>query len=237
MIVVVAYLAGLLTLINPCVLPVLPIVLTSSLHSDRRAPLALAAGMGGTFVILGVAVAALGPALGLTADTVSAVAALVMVVFGLALIFPVLGDVFSIATARMAAHADAEINLTQARGLSGQLVAGALLGAVWSPCIGPTLGAAIGMASSGKNLILATLIMLGFASGVSTVILALAYGARGTLRKVMPGLRRAAERSKSVLGLVFLLIGLGLFFGWNRPVEGFFLQHLPAWLVDFSVSI
>jgi cytochrome c biogenesis protein CcdA len=59
-----AYLAGLLTLINPCVLPVLPIVLASSLHRDRRAPMALAAGMSVSFVALGLGITALGPALG-----------------------------------------------------------------------------------------------------------------------------------------------------------------------------
>ena len=107
MILLIAYLAGLLTLINPCVLPVLPIVLTSSLHADRRAPAALAAGMTATFVILGVGIAALGPAIGLTPDTVSAVAALVMIGFGLVLLFPALGGVFSNATTHMAARADA----------------------------------------------------------------------------------------------------------------------------------
>ena len=236
MIVLIAYLSGLLTLINPCVLPVLPIVLASSLNQDRRAPLALAAGMSVTFVVLGLGVAALGPALGLRPDTVNAAAALMMVVFGLVLIFPVLGDVFSRLTTRLAACADGQIDATKEQGLTGQFIAGALLGAVWSPCIGPTLGAAIGMASSGRNLGLATLIMLAFAMGVSTLILALAYGARRSLARVLPRLRRAAEGSKLVLGSVFLLIGLGLFFGLNRPVEAYLLQHLPPALVDFSVT-
>ena len=62
------YFAGLLTLINPCVLPVLPIVLASSLHRDRRAPLALAAGMSVSFVALGLGVTAVGPALAAVTD-------------------------------------------------------------------------------------------------------------------------------------------------------------------------
>lgn len=233
----IAYLAGLLTLINPCVLPVLPIVLASSLHRDRRAPLALALGMSGSFVVLGVGVAALGPALGLTADKVSAVAALVMVGFGLVMVFPVLGDIFTHLTARFAARADASVDAAQAGGLCGQLLGGALLGAVWSPCVGPTLGAAIGLASGGKSLGFATLIMLAFALGVSTLILALAYSARSSVKRLMPHLRRTAEAAKPVLGAVFLITGLGLYLGWNRPIEAWALDHLPAWLVDFSVSI
>lgn len=233
----IAYLAGLLTLINPCVLPVLPIVLASSLHRDRRAPLALAIGMSLSFVALGVGVAALGPALGINADKIGAAAALVMVAFGLVMIFPVLGDIFTRLTSRFAAKADTSVDAAQAGGLGGQLLGGALLGAVWSPCVGPTLGAAIGLASGGKGLGLATLIMLAFALGVSTLILGLAYGARGTVKRLMPHLRRTADASKPALGAVFLIVGLGLYLGWNRPIEAWALGHLPAWLVDFSVSI
>ncbi len=233
----IAYLAGLLTLINPCVLPILPIVLASSLHRDRRAPLALALGMSGSFVALGIGVAALGPALGLTTDKVSAAAALMMVAFGLVMVFPVLSDIFTRATARFAARADASVDAAQAGGLGGQVLGGALLGAVWSPCVGPTLGAAIGLASGGKSLGLAALIMLAFALGVSTLILALAYGARSSVKRLMPHLRRTAEASKPALGAVFLIVGLGLYLGWNRPIEAWALTHLPAWLVDFSVSI
>lgn len=237
MILLIAFLAGLLTLINPCVLPVLPIVLASSLHRDRRAPLALALGMSGSFVILGVGVALLGPALGITPDRLAAGAALVMVGFGLVMVVPRLGAVFTRATSGLAARADASVDAAQAGGLGGQVLGGALLGAVWSPCVGPTLGAAIGMASSGQSLGLATAIMTAFALGVSTLILALAYAARGTRSAWMPRLRRTAESSKPVLGLVFMAVGLGLYFGLNRPIEAFALQHLPAWLVDFSVSI
>lgn len=233
----IAYLAGLLTLINPCVLPVLPIVLASSLHRDRRAPLALALGMCGAFVVLGVGVAALGPALGITADKVNAAAALGMAGFGLVLLVPRLGDLFAGLTAGMAARADTSVDGAQAGGLAGQLLGGALLGAVWSPCVGPTLGAAIGLASGGGSLGQATAIMLAFALGIGTLIVALAYGARGTLRRLMPGLRRTSEAARPVLGAVFLVIGLGLFLGLNRPIEAWALDHLPARLVDFSVSI
>lgn len=237
MILLIAYLAGLLTLINPCVLPVLPIVLASSLHRDRRAPLALALGMSGSFVILGVGVALLGPAIGITPDRMAQGAALTMVAFGLIMAFPILGDIFTHLMARLSARADASVDAAQATGLTGQALGGALLGAVWSPCVGPTLGAAIGMASSGRSLGLATAIMTAFALGVSTLILALAYAARGTRQAWMPRLRRTAESSKLVLGMVFVMIGLGLYLGLNRPIEAWALQNLPAWLVDFSVSI
>ena len=139
---ILGYLAGLLTLINPCVLPVLPIVLAGSLQTDPRAPVALAAGMGLSFVAVGTGVAAIGPALGIYPEDVTRIAALVMVGFGLVMVLPVLARRFSLASAGIAAAADARIAATP-RGIGAEFAGGALLGAVWSPCIGPTLGAAI----------------------------------------------------------------------------------------------
>lgn len=231
------YLAGLLTLINPCVLPVLPIVLASSLQQDRRAPLALAAGMSVTFVVLGLGVAAAGPALGLTEDTVARASALLMVGFGFVLLMPALGGRFALATAGIAARADTRINAVTRAGLPGQVLGGALLGAVWSPCIGPTLGAAISLAAQGEDLARAGGIMAAFAAGVSTLILGIAYGARSALARRQALLRQIAARSKPVMGVAFVLIGTALWFRLNHLVDAWLLDHLPPWLVDLSVSI
>lgn len=232
-----AYLAGLLTLINPCVLPVLPIVLASSLHRDRRAPVALAAGMSLSFVALGLGVTALGPALGLDSDSLARGAALAMVGFGLVMLVPALSGRFSTATAGLAARADAQIDSASGAGLGGQLLSGALLGAVWSPCIGPTLGAAIALASTGESLGRAGAIMAGFALGVSTLILALAYGAKSAIRRRQTLLRALAERARPVMGATFVAVGTALWFGLHHAVERWMIETLPAWLIDLSVSI
>jgi cytochrome c biogenesis protein CcdA len=231
------YLAGLLTLINPCVLPVLPIVLASSLQSDRRAPMALAAGMSLSFVTLGLGVASLGPALGVNEEMVGRVAAVLMIGFGAVMLVPAFGGRFALATSGLAARADAGMTATASGGLQGQVLGGVLLGAVWSPCIGPTLGAAIAMASTGENLLRAGGIMVAFALGVSTLILALSYGARSWLTRNMGRMRTLAERAKPVLGATFILIGLGLWFRVNHSIDAWLIEHLPAWLVDFSVAI
>lgn len=232
-----AYLAGLLTLINPCVLPVLPIVVASSLQADRSAPLALAAGMSVSFVLLGLGVAAIGPSLGITEDVISRTAALFMTGFGLAMLLPSAGARFAGATAGIAARADAGMTRVESRGLAGQFAGGLLLGAVWSPCIGPTLGAAIAMASQGADLPRAGAIMTSFALGVSTLILALSFGARGWLGRNMPLMRSLAQRSKPILGTTFVVVGVALWFRVNHVIDTWMIEHLPAWLIDFSVSI
>lgn len=228
-----AYLAGLLTLFNPCVLPVLPIVLASSLHRDRRAPIALAAGMSVSFVALGLGVTALG----LDSDSVARAAALFMVGFGLVMLVPAFSARFSTATAGLAARADVQIDATSDAGLGGQFLSGALLGAVWSPCIGPTLGAAIALASTGENLGRAGAIMAVFALGVSTLILALAYGAKSAIRRRQTLLRTLADRAKPVMGATFVVVGLALWFGLHHVIDRWLIENLPTWLIDFSVSI
>ena len=232
-----AYLAGLLTLINPCVLPVLPIVLATILQSDRRAPIALAAGMSLSFVLLGLGVAALGPALGLREETITRAAALLMVGFGAVMLVPALGGRFALATSGLAAKADARMTATATGGLGAHLLSGVLLGAVWSPCIGPTLGAAIAMASQGENLLRAGAIMTAFALGVSTLFLLIAYGARQWLRRNMVRMHALSARSKPILGAAFILIGLGLWFRANHIIDAWMIENLPEWLIDLSVSI
>ncbi|AUH33420.1 cytochrome c biogenesis CcdA family protein [Paracoccus tegillarcae] len=232
-----AYLAGLLTLINPCVLPVLPIVLASATSQHRLGPVALAAGMSASFVIFGVGVAAFGRAIGLTQDTLTTIAAYGMILFGSALLLPRMGAVFQTATAGLAMRADSRIDQTQSAGLAGQAAGGALLGAAWSPCIGPTLGGAIALASQGESLIWAATIMLAFAAGVSTIILALAYGARNFLMRNRARAQALAIKARPFLGIVFIAVGIAMLSGVMHWAETWAVENLPIWLQDLSVSI
>ncbi len=232
-----AYLAGLLTLINPCVLPVLPIVLASALNADRHGPLALAAGMSVSFVVLGVLVTAFGASVGLTQERLAQIGALLMTLFGVVLIVPMLARRFEMASAGTAAGADNRMNRIDASGLRGQFLGGLLLGAVWSPCIGPTLGGAIALASQGDSLGFATLIMAFFALGVSTLIVGLGLGGREAIRTRAGALRGLAGRSRPILGIAFISVGVMLYFQLDHYIEAWALEVMPIWLQDISVSL
>lgn len=232
-----AYAAGLLTLINPCVIPVLPIVLASATQAGRSGPAFLALGMGVSFVVLGLSVTTFGHAVGLDADMLARIGALVMVGFGAVLLVPQLTGAFSTATAGVAASADAGMDRLDTTSPLGQFGGGVLLGAVWSPCIGPTLGSAIALASQGESLARAGAIMTFFALGVATVILGLAYGAQGLLQRNRAAFQRLAQLSRPILGATFILVGLSLWFGLHHVVEAWAIETLPPWLIDLSVSI
>ncbi|MEP2531531.1 cytochrome c biogenesis CcdA family protein [Shimia sp.] len=232
-----AYGAGLLTLINPCVVPVLPIVLATSLQASRYGPAALAAGMSLSFVVLGVAVTAFGHAIGLTPYTIARAGAVLMIVFGAVLLIPRFSIAFSTATAGIAARADSGMDTLERNSVQGQFLGGLLLGAVWSPCVGPTLGGAISLASQGESLFKAGLIMVAFALGVSTLILALGYGARSALQSRQVLMRRLASAARPAMGVIFLVTGLALFFNLHHLIEAWLIGIMPDWLVDLSVSL
>jgi len=232
-----AYAAGLLTLINPCVLPVLPIVLASALQSGRNGPLLLAAGMSASFVAIGLLVTVGGRSLGITPEMISNAGALLMIGFGLVLLVPRFSEGFATATAGFSARADSGFDEIDQTRPMGQLAGGALLGAVWSPCIGPTLGGAIALASQGESLIRATSIMVFFALGVSTIIVALGYGGRSAIMKRQAAMRVLASRARPIMGGVFVAVGLAILFKLHHVVEIWALETLPPWLLDLSVSL
>lgn len=232
-----AYGAGLLTLINPCVLPVLPIVLAGSLQASRYGPLALAGGMSLSFVALGLTVSVAGRAAGIDEESVARIGAVLMVAFGLVLLVPRFSAAFATATAGVAEGADTRMSTVSRDGWQGQAIGGALLGAVWSPCVGPTLGGAISLASQGEQLGRAAAIMVAFALGVSTIILALGYGARSFFQRRRALMMAIAERSRPMLGVVFILVGTAILLRWHHVIEIWLLDVLPYWLQDLSVAL
>ena len=232
-----AYVAGALTLINPCVLPLLPIIIAAAFQNSRFGPLMLAAGLTLSFAVVGVGVTAFGHLIGIDELLINRAAAVVMILFGAVLLIPRAQAALAVLTAPLARGADAHIDRVRDAGSWGQFGVGVLLGAVWSPCIGPTLGGAIGLAASGENLGQAALTMLIFGVGVSTVLMALAYGSREILNARRERLLRWMPWAKPVMGVTLLVVGTGILFHFDRVIEGWVLDRMPAWLQDLSVSV
>lgn len=231
------YGAGLLTLINPCVLPVLPIILGSALREERWGPFALAFGLSVAFVLIGVGIAAAGPTIGLDPERVAQISAAAMIAFGLVLLVPSWNVRFAAATAGIAGQAETQRSALHSNGLTGHFIGGALLGAAWSPCIGPTLGGAISLASQGQSLIWATAIMTSFSAGASTIILLLAYGTRETLSRRKESLQKIAGNSKWIMAIALIGVGIAILSGLHLRIEGWAMSILPVWLQDLSVSL
>lgn len=230
-----AYVAGLLTLINPCVLPLLPIIIASSFQSTRAGPFALAAGLILSFTIVGAGITAFGHLIGLDSQLLNRIASIMMIIFGFLLILPQGRSLISKMTSSVAEGANARINRIQDTRLAGQLFIGVLLGAVWSPCIGPTLGGAISMAATGENLFYASATMVFFGFGVSTIIVGLAYGSREIITTRRDRLMRIMPWAQPIMGVSMLIVGFMLLFHLNLYLDLVILDIMPVWLQDLSV--
>ncbi len=232
-----AWLAGVLTLINPCVLPLLPVVIAGALQGHRHGPIYMAAGLTVAFTTVGVLITAFGHLIGLTSSTINTVAAVMMIMFGVVLLLPRAQETLATAAGPLASGANEKLNQVNSEGARGQFTIGLLLGAVWSPCVGPTLGGAIGLAASGENLLQATFTMLAFGLGVSTILILLSYGSRELLTKRKDRMMNWMPWAKPVMGVALLLVGIALLMQWNHAIDSWMLDIMPTWLQDLSVSV
>jgi len=232
-----AYVAGALTILSPCVLPLVPIVLSSAAQRHRFAPVALAAGLVLAFTATGFVVAAFGQALGIDTLVVRNAGAIILCLVGIVMLIPRLQDGLSrIATPAAAWASRQQSALDDRAGLWGQALIGALLGIVWAPCVGPTLGAAVALAAEGKDLGEVALVMAAFGLGISTVLLVTAFAARGALARWRGRMMAAGGRGKIVLGGLLLIVGIFILTGVDRQLEAFALDHLPDRVTEWSTA-
>jgi cytochrome c-type biogenesis protein len=195
--VVLSFAAGALSVLSPCVLPLLPIVVASALQHHRHGPLALAAGLVLTSAATGLFFASLGFTLGVDRATARAAAAILMLTAGVVLLAPRLAAAFSGLAMPLATRAD-RLAARLPAGLGGQFALGALLGVVWTPCTGPTLAAAVTLAAQAENLVRAATVMLGFGIGAVVPVLAVPTARAARCSDTARGSRRSrpsADRS------------------------------------------
>lgn len=229
-----AFLAGLVTILNPCVLPLIPILVGSSLGKHRHGPLALAAGLGLSFTIFGFIVIAFGFQLGIDESGIRMFAGALLLAAGLVLLVPKLQATLTAIVAPITNRAHEALGKVSGDGLGGQFLIGLLLGLVWTPCVGPTLGAAIAAASQGEDLIQAFMVFLVFAIGVGISIVLFAYASRKAVGWNAKRLQAVASYAKPVFGIVLVLVGLLVLTGLDKELEAAVLVVLPDWLVAFT---
>lgn len=229
--------AGGLSTLSPCVLPLVPILVGSAVTAHRLGPWALAAGLTLSFTIVGVVLASFGAALGLDPTTFRTVAAVLLIAFGVLLLSPLLQQRFAAATSGVSAAGHGMLSRLTIGGLGGQFILGVLLGIVWSPCVGPTLGAAITLASQGEQLTQVALVMALFGVGASIPLVVLGFASRKAMGQLRGRLLALGQGGKKVLGTVMLTLGAFILTGLDKQVEAWMLDAAPAWLVKLTTSL
>jgi cytochrome c biogenesis protein CcdA len=192
--------------------------------------MALGAGLALSFMIVGIFLATLGASLGLDPETFRTVGAVTLAVFGLILLVPKLQDLFARATSAFSNSGNQLLARVTFGGLTGQFFIGALLGVVWSPCVGPTLGAATTLASQGKNLGQIGLLMLIFGVGAAAPLVLLGSMSRARMMRVRGRLLSGGKYGKQILGVLILGLGVMIATGVDKSFEAWILDHTPDWL-------
>ena len=222
--------AGVLGALSPCVWPLVPVVLASARTGHRLlGPGMLVAGLATSFALFGGAVTALLLNAGLDPGLLRSGSAVLLAVVAATLLV----ERFHLkAATAVSAITDRIPSVRGDRGGAlAQFGVGALLGVVWLPCAGPTLGAAVGLASLGEELPLALGVMTAYGLGTGAAIMAAALGSRAVMQRLRPSIAPSATRGTRVLGAALLLLALLVLTGLDRELAALALRVLPAWAV------
>jgi cytochrome c-type biogenesis protein len=229
-------LAGALSTLSPCVLPLVPVLLAAAVSAHRWGALALGAGLALSFTLVGLFLATLGASLGLDPDTFRTIGAIILVAFGLILLVPKLQDLFARAISAASNSGNQLLSRMTIGGFAGQFIVGALLGVVWSPCVGPTLGAATTLASQGKDLGQIALLMVFFGLGAASPLVLLGSLSRASMMRIRGRLLGVGKYGKQLLGFALLVFGVLIATAADKPIEAWILNHTPEWLTAVTTK-
>jgi cytochrome c biogenesis protein CcdA/thiol-disulfide isomerase/thioredoxin len=227
-----AFLSGVITILSPCILPVLPIVLSGSVERGKARPFGVLAGFVVSFTVFTLALTAIVQALGVPADVLRYVAVVLIVALGLVMIVPRLRDGFELLASRLASRTrgggSAAGRPAADSGFWGGTLLGFSLGVVWTPCVGPIMASVISLALTQRVNGGAVLITLAYTLGTSIPMLAVMLGGRALLNRV-PVLTRNTARIQRGFGVLMILVGVAIGFGWDRRFQAAVLQAFPRY--------
>jgi cytochrome c biogenesis protein CcdA len=231
------FIAGVLSTLSPCVLPLLPILAGSALSAHRFGPWCLASGLALSFTLVGMLLATLGSVIGLDAGLLRTLAASLLILLGWVMLSENMQRLFTALTAGFSRAGQPLLEKIAADTLTGQLLLGLVLGIVWSPCVGPTLGATITLASQGNSLAHAAIIMALFGIGAATPLILLGSLSQQAMLRYKAKLSMTGKNGKLLLGALLIAVGMLILTGLDKSFEASVLNHSPAWLIRLSISV
>jgi cytochrome c-type biogenesis protein len=229
--------AGGLTTLSPCVFPLLPLVLGGAVQGHRLAPVAMGLGMMLFFASIGVLLGALGPALGIDADTIRVAGAAMLIAFALVMLVPALGDRFSRWMLPIASAANAASTRLDGGSLLSAAALGAVLGLVWSPCSGPLLGSALTLVASEGGALRGGVVLALFGLGAAIPLVTVAYASRSGFMRARDWILARIERVRRGFAVLLGGMGVAILTGADKWVEARVLAWLPDAWVNLTIGI
>jgi len=219
-----AFVAGVITILSPCVLPLLPMILATATQEGKARPAGVIVGFVLAFTAATLALSALVRLLGVPPDINRTLSAAILAVLGLVLIIPGLQLQFE----RLAGGLAGPMPASASNGFGGGVVVGLGLGLAWSPCVGPIMASVITLALNQSVGFGAVAVTLAFSLGTALPMAAVLFGGRQLVRR-LDWFQRHAATIQRVFGLVLLLTALAIWLGWDRSVQILLLEWFPGW--------
>lgn len=223
-----ALLAGALTIGAPCILPLLPILLGSSIGSTSKTrPLFIALGFILMFTIVALSLSYLITILNISPNLLRTVATIALGLFGLFMIWP---TPFEKITAYLSGFSTKATQLSSKAGTGnlGGFVLGLMLGLIWTPCAGPVLGSILTLIATQTNLGQAGVLLVAYAIGAGLPMLLIAYGGQLVTTKVR-AIVPYATKIQQVFGIIIILLAVAIYFQYDVALQAKILEKF-----DFS---
>ena len=238
-----SFIAGIVTILSPCILPVLPIILSSTIggkDASRSRPLGVITGFITSFTFFTLFLSTIVKISGIPADSLRFFSILVIATFGISLLIPqfqvLLERLFS-KLSRFVPVSTTKSGQTNMRSkfISGLLV-GLSLGLLWTPCVGPILASVITLAITGTVNFSALIITLSYSLGTAIPMFAIMLGGQKLLRKI-PWLLSNTQLIQKAFGIIMILTALAIYFNIDRKFQTYILTTFPNYgtnLTDFE---
>lgn len=223
-----AFAAGIITVLSPCVLPVLPVVLSGSAGGGRLRPSGIIAGFLASFSFITLALAFLVRSFGIDPDLLRIFAAATILLMALILVVPALKDRFMLFAGSLLGGRRKAVSPGSGQGFVPGFITGLSLGVVWTPCVGPIMASVITLAISSSVDLGAVAITLAYAFGTALPLFGVMQGGRALLVR-FPGLSSRLGSVQRVFGLLMLVTGISLLAGWDRNFQTWMLDALPGY--------
>jgi cytochrome c-type biogenesis protein len=223
-----ALMAGVAGILSPCVWPLVPVVTSSAATSGRSGPVYLAVGLALSFAVAGTFLTLLLVSTGLDPELFRYVAAALLIAVALVLLVARLNEWTTLWLSALSGRLNP--GGAGASSAPGQFGVGALLGVVWLPCVGPTLGAAIALASLGQDMGRAFVVMLAYGAGTAGVLLLAGVLSSRALARWRSTLMHGGGFGKKFLGWTLLLLGGLVLTGLDKYLEAMAVRMVPDWV-------
>lgn len=233
-----SFLAGILTIFSPCILPMVPFVVRSSLQSSKLGPVFLALGLAISFSISTYIISTSGQLIGLEPDDLKILSAIFLLIASCLFMFPKALDKLSLLLAPVNNKLQGVNSKVQLKNkFLMEFLNGLFLGPIWAPCSGPTLAIIIGIIINNPETKSSIFLLAIFSIGSILPILFFSYGAKNLIEKIQKKSLENSNKVKLCMGLFCGVMAILILTGLDKELETYILKILPEFITNLSLSV